>query len=1839
MTLPFAEQFRYWRRQLEGVSIPELPIDQSPPTSVTPNIPYEFELPQDVTTRMADLSDLWGVSLLELTVAAFQIVLARYTGQDDIVVITPAPGQSHPVVLRSRVTDSTSFLEFVGEVRATVGAAFAHSDIPFELLVEELGLQSELARVAVVCEHRAGPLAADVTVRLVERGNELLGAVEYRPEKFQGATVERMAAQLVRVLNVVTADSSIAVGKIDILTDAERRQTLVEWNDSEHVVPSATVSDLFQAQVARTPGSVAVVFEDAELSYEELNARANRLARMLIECGAGPERYVALALPRSMNLIVALLAVLKAGAGYLPVDLSYPTERIGFILADADPMLVITTTKLAVYLPASELPRVMLDEIDTNGRLATYWDGNVEDDERDHVLSISNSAYVIYTSGSTGRPKGVIVSLEGLGNFLAAMQERFFLGPGDRLLAVTTVGFDIANLEIFLPLLSGAAVVLAGRDVAADPFALCRMVASSGVSVMQATPSLWRAVVAEGATELRGVRVLVGGEALPADLATSLTKCAASVTNLYGPTETTIWSTVAAVDERAARYPSIGRPIANTQVYVLDAGLRPVPVGAVGELYIAGAGLARGYWKRAGLTAQRFAACPFGESGARMYRTGDLVRWTTDGQLEYMGRTDHQVKIRGFRIELGEIETALLRHGNVSEAVAITLRENSGHQRLVAYVVPAVDNVVDFIELRGFLRQILPDYMVPSAFVTLDKFPLTPNGKIDRRALPFPDWNAIPRADFIPPRTDVENTLAQIWSEVLGVAEIGVEDNFFELGGDSLLSFRALSRIRATFDVELSARAVFDAPTVSRLAGLLPAGSHAGHAERIAPVPRDRMLPLSPAQQPLWLVNELTSGGTEYNTGIGLRLSGALDLNALRAALDALVSRHESLRTTFQTVDGHGVQMVAACGEIPLRIVDLSAMDSCELDTALNQALVEELSHPFILQRGPLTRALLVCIAPDDHVLLVNQHHIVTDGWSAGVLVDELVKLYAAAAHGVPVELPELPIQYPDFAVWQRERLSGGALEPYLDYWKRTLAGIEPLELPIDRPRPHLRTTAGAVYRRDLPADLAQALTRVGHTHGATLFMTLTAAVEVLLSRYSGQQDIAIATVTSGRSREELENLVGFFVNAVILRCKVNGARTFSEFMEEVRETVLEAFAHDEVPFDLLVKEVQPERDPSRHPLVQVMVVQQNAMRPRKIDGLRITEHYLPRPSVRLDLVVEFVPQGDSLNVAIEYNTDLFDASTIKQMAGHLELLLTGIAENPGRLVGELPWMSKAEQRRLLVEWNKTALDVPAVTFPEVFQAQVTRSPGEIALVCGNSVLSFAELNARANRLARYLVALGVGSERVVALALPRSVEMVVALLAVLKAGGVYLPVDPVLPAERVGFVFEDAAPVLVVTAGSGGNVAGVVPEGTASLMLDDPQLHGVLGRYSDSDLANDERLGPLHPGSAAYVIYTSGSTGRPKGVIVEHRSLVNLLFHHRHGFIAAAGGGRLRVGLSAAFSFDTSLEGPLLMADGHELHLINEVVRLDPDALVDYVAEHRVDFLDLTPSYARQLLPAGLLHDKRHRPKVLMLGGEALSEPLWRELAGARDTISYNFYGPTECTIDALSCRVVEGMRPAVGRPLRNLAAYVLDAGLNAVPVGVPGELYLSGAQLARGYMNRPGLTADRFLACPFGKPGERMYRTGDRVRWTAEGGIEFLGRADEQVKIRGFRIEPGEVEAALLRHPKVAEAAVIARDDGGHHRLVAYMVPTGAGGLSAVDNAELRSWLKRTLPDYMVPSAFMVLNQLPLNSSGKVNRRGLPVPEFAAVVGYVAPRSEAERVLVGVWAEVLGVDRVGVE
>jgi len=1577
--------------------------------------------------------------------------------------------------------------------------------------------------------------------------------------------------------------------------------------------PGTPLGDLFAAWTARTPDAPAVTDGRRTWTYRELDGLANRLAHDLIRRGVGPERTVAVVLPRSAELVVAELAVAKAGGAFLPVDPAYPAERRALMLSDARPAVVLDD-------PAQTRP-------------PTGPDHAPRDSDRLAPLCAEHPAYVIYTSGSTGTPKGVAVTHTGLASFAAAAAVRYDVAPGARVLQFSSPSFDASVLELCISLLAGATLVVPpdgpwlGEELAA-------VLAEHRITHALIPPAALATVPAPDAGGLPDLRTLiVGAEACPAEL---VDRWAAGrrLINSYGPTEATVvasWTGPLAV---GGGTPSIGGPLPHTEVHVLDAAMRPVPAGTGGELYIGGAGVARGYLDRPGLTAARFVASPYGPSGSRLYRTGDLARWNSEGELEFLGRADRQVKVRGFRIEPGEIEAALARHPRVGEAVVIVREDEPGRQRLVAYVT-AVDphRSPQPAELRAAVSRSLPAHMVPSAVVVLDAFPLTAQHKIDRRALPAPDTARAPEAGHAAPRTPAERTLAGIWSDVLSVHPVGTGDDFFELGGDSVLAVRVLSRIREELGDRLSVRDLFTARTIAGLVPLLGDPDTADTAPPVTPARRDRPLPLSGAQQRLWFLDDLTAGGTEYNTGVGVRLGGPLDGAALRRALDRLAARHDSLRTTFTTVDGRGVQRVDATATLPLRTVDLGDLPADRRAAEAERLLVEELERPYDLREGPLTRALLIRLAADDHLLLLAQHHIVTDGWSVGVLVRELAALYASEADGSPDGLAKPVLQYPDFAVWERAHPTPARHADDLAYWKRHLAGTPQLDLPTDRPRPPVRTTSGAAHRHDLPAGLAERLAALARSQGTTVFTLFAGAAAVLFSRYSGQRDIAFGTVTNGRGHRELEEVTGFFVNTLVLRSDVDPAATVDRFLDTMRSTLLDAFGHDSVPFDRVVEELAPRRDPSRTPLVQVLVVQQTAMvHPQEAGGVRIEEHPLPRPAARFDLVLEFLPRGDgSFGLTVEYNTDLFDARTVARMSRQLHLLLEGMADGPQRTVAELPLLTDDERRTMLDAWNAPQQDGPDTTLPELLEAQTVRTPGHTAVVCGDTRLTYDEVNRRANRLARLLTRRGVGPETLVALALPRSADLLPVLWAVLKAGAGYLPVDPGYPAERIRFMLGDAEPALVLTTR---DTAGCLPEAAERLVLDDPLTVAEAAGLADDDLTDADRARPLDPGHPAYVIYTSGSTGRPKGVVVTHRSVADLAAWAEAQF----GPERLtHVVASTSLNFDVSvfeLLCPLLSGGSIE-------VVADLPALADRpgAAPRQAGLLSGVPSVVSRLLTrdAGTV-----TADTVVLAGEALPAQTVREIRETMPSSQVaNIYGPTEATVYATAWFAGDAapeQAPPIGRPVARTRCYVLDGMLRPQPPGVTGELYLGGGGLARGYLKRPGLTATRFVADPFAGPGSRMYRTGDLVRWTTDGELEYLGRADQQVKVRGFRIELGEVEEALLRCAGVAQAAAATRESGGHKRLIGYVVP--APGAELVPSA-IRRLLGRSVPDYMVPASVVVLDAMPLNPNGKLDRARLPAPDWttAGTTDYVAPRTATERALAAVWADVLRVERVGVD
>ncbi|MEU8680177.1 amino acid adenylation domain-containing protein [Streptomyces sp. NPDC048611] len=1611
---------------------------------------------------------------------------------------------------------------------------------------------------------------------------------------------------------------------------------------------------MFEAQVGRSPDAPAVIWDAGSgvgsLSYGELEARANRLARLLVGRGVGPECVVAVVMERSPELVVALLGVLKAGGAYLPVDPEYPAERIALMLEDARPAVVLTVGGLVGTLPECGIECVVVDGAGVRGELAGLSDGALSDGERLGPLGALSGAYVIYTSGSTGRPKGVVVPHGGVVNRLLWAQGVYRLGGADRVLHKTSVGFDVSVWELFWPLLVGAGVVLARPGGQRDPVYLGEVVRGCGVTTVHFVPSMLEVFLgAGGVGDCGGLRrVLCSGEALPEHVQERFFSVLPGVGlhNLYGPTEASVDVTFAEC-VAGSGVPPIGRPIANTRVFVLDAGLGPVPPGVVGELYVSGAGLARGYVGRAGLTAERFVACPFGAVGERMYRTGDLAKWTGDGQLVYCGRADEQVKIRGFRVEPGEIESVLREHDAVAQAVVVAREDAEGGKLLVGYVIPAEGATADPVALRSYVARVLPEFMVPAAVVAINEVPLTANGKLDRRALPAPDFSAVVSGRA--PRTPREELLCGLFAEVLGLEQVGAEDDFFALGGHSLLATRLASRVRAVLGQELPVRVVFEVPTVAGVADWLER-SQGLVRPALVPVVRPERVPLSFAQRRLWFLHKLEGPSATYNMPLALRLTGELDVAALEAAIGDVVGRHEALRTVFPEVDGQPYQdvleMSRAWTGLPVVDIDTSALPGALRDAAC---------HEFDLLDGPPLAVRLFSLSASDHVLLLLLHHIAGDGWSMGQLTRDVVSAYTARREGRQPAWMPLPVQYADYTLWQQELL-GDHDEPQslaggqMKYWRETLSDLpEEIQLPVDRQRPAAASYRGGQVQFELTADLHQSLLRLANREGATLFMVLQAAISTLLSKMGAGEDIVLGAPIAGRTDAALDDLVGFFVNTLVLRTDTSGDPSFGALLQRVRETVLDAYTHQDVPFEHLVDALAPARSLARQPLFQVMLSLQNAEKSGfDLPGLSMDVEQVDVGIAKFDLLFALSERPDENGMSagmvstIEYAADLFDEATVEAMAERLVRVLEQVVAAPEVRLGALDVLLPGERAELVAGWNDTGVPVSGESLPGLFEAQVRRSPDAPAVIsdagAGVGSLSYGELEARANRLARLLVGRGVGPESVVAVVMERSPELVVALLAVLKAGGVYLPVDPEYPAERIAFLLEDARPAVALT------VSGLVdtlPEcGIESVAVDSETVRRELAGLATTALSNHERTAPLAKAHPAYVIYTSGTTGEPKGIAMPSGALANLLAWH---CAALPGGKEQRTCQFTAISFDVSVQEMLsALLSGRTLCVPEDDVRRDAGALTQWLARLEVNEL-FAPSFVVEALCAAAAEAGLTLPALTEIAqaGEALrlTEPVRRFFAEGSRRL-HNHYGPAEThVVTAYQLpRTVEEWPSAapIGRPIDNSRVFVLDAGLKPVPAGVVGELYVAGAGLARGYVGRAGLTAERFVACPFGSAGERMYRTGDLAKWTPDGQLEYHGRADEQVKIRGFRIEPGEVHTVLAEHPDVAQAVVVAREDQpGEKRLVAYAVPVGTDW----DPMSVRTWLTGRLPEFMVPAAVVAIDAVPLTANGKLDRRALPAPDFSAVVSGRAPRTPREELLCGLFAEVLGLEQVGAE
>ncbi|MGI5163171.1 amino acid adenylation domain-containing protein [Spirillospora sp. CA-253888] len=1835
-----SRQVAYWRDALAGVPRElVLPADRPRP-AVAAHRGHEvpLDVPADLHARLLELARAEGVTVFMVLHAALAVLLSRSGAGDDVPIGSAVAGRAdealddlvgcfvNTLVIRSDLSGDPSFAELLGRVREATLGAFVNADVPFERLVEELAPARSMARhplfqvvltmqngldalpdlpgltVAPVPGARPGA-KFDLDVMVTEnldaagRAAGLTGSVTASADLFDPATADALTGRLLRVLRVVAGDPGVRVSEVDVLGAAERALVLDEWNGTAPAAPAPSVPELFWAQAARTPDAVAVVAEGVPMTYRDLRARADRLAHRLTGSGIGPDAVVGLCLPRGPEMIIAILGVWRAGAAYLPIDPRQPVGRTAFMLDDSRVALLVAPDEIVDDLPAVRVRILPADELsappppDSGGPPVPSTEV-----ERDRL------AYVIYTSGSTGRPKGVGVTHGALARYVASVPTRLGMGAeGARYALLQAPVTDLGNTVLFCSLATGGELHVLDADTALDPAAVAAYLAERGIDHIKAVPSHLAALTAHAgpANVLPARSLVLGGEpAAPAWVGDLLAAAGdRAVFNHYGPTETTIGVTTGPLTARdAARgVLPIGTPVDGARAYVLDRALRPVPPGVRGELYIAGDGLARGYVNAPGTTGERFVACPFGPgAGARMYRTGDLARWTVDGRLVFEGRADDQVKVRGFRIEPGEIQAALAAHPAVAQA-AVIVRDGA----LVAYVTGGTG--IDIEAVRAFAGTRLPEHMVPAAVVALDALPLTANGKLDRGALPGPEFGGGTRTGR-PPATPQEEILCGLFADVLGHQTVGVDDGFFDLGGHSLLATRLVSRIRTVLGVELNVRALFETPTVAGLSAGLPAAGRA----RTALTRRERPDPLPPSfsQRRLWFLDRLEGPSAAYNIPIVTRLSGDLDREALAEAARDVLVRHEVLRTVFAVVDGEPCQ----------RILDPDVSDwHLEVSSPsgdVPEAVAEAAGYAFDLASEPPIRMLLLETGPREHLLVVVVHHIAGDGWSWGPFGRDLSEAYAARASGEAPGWEALPVQYVDYTLWQRELL-GDADDPaslvsrQVEYWREVLDGLpEELSLPADRPRPAVAGHRGHSVPIEVPAEVHARLVEVARAEGVTIFMALQAVLAVLLSRLGAGTDIPIGSAVAGRTDDALDDLVGCFVNTLVVRTDLSGDPTFADVLARVRETSLNALAHQDVPFERLVEELAPARSLARHPLFQVMLNLQNtAQAGLDLGEIRAEQVTGMRPAARFDLelILSETPDGQGLHGGLIGSADVFDAGTVAGFAERWLRVLGELVADPGARVGSVEVLSGAERSRVLSGWNDTVADMPEVSLPDLFEAQTRKTPNATALVFEDVELTYAELNDRADRVAEYMAASGVHSGSVVAVVLDRGVELVVALLGVLKAGGAYLPIDPDYPAERVAMLLEDAAPALV---------------------LDDP---GVVAGLAGGAGGAERRI---HVDGAAYVIYTSGSTGRPKGVVVSHRSVVNRLLWMcgRYGF-----GPGVRVLHKTPVVFDVSvweLFAPLV--SGAALVVARPGGHRDPVYIAGLVRERRVNVAHFVPS----MLDAFLAEpDVAGLPSLrqVVCSGEALpAESVQRFFALFPGVELHNLYGPTEAAVDvtAWPCHPEHSGVVPIGRPVANTRAYVLDDGLALVPPGVTGELYLVGVQLAQGYAARPGLTAERFVACPYA-PAERMYRTGDLARWTSDGDLVFAGRVDDQVKIRGFRIEPGEIQAALAVHPDVAQAVVIVRDGA----LVAYV--TGQ-----VEPQELRRFAATRLPEYMVPASVVVLEELPLTANGKLDRGALPGPEFGGGTRTGRPpATPQEEILCGIFAELLGCESVGVD
>ncbi len=1855
-------QEEFWLDALSGeIPVLGMPTDYSRPLLQSfegDRVRVVFD--RQFREKLSRLAAENGVTLYMLLLAAFNVLLSKYTGQEDILVGTPSAGRGHndlenvignfvnTVVMRNRADSSKTFREFLEAVRDNSIKAFANQDYQFENLVEKLNISRDISRNPLFdvmfamqnmhfedmsiegikvtkLEYDSKTSKFDITMTFFDEEDGMELHLDYCTGLFKKETIERFEKHFENILMRVVDNINIRLSDIDMLSGEEKDQLKNVFNNTLAEYPKdKTIQMLFEEQVEKSPENTAVIFEGDRLTYRELNIKCNQLARLLRENGVGRDSIVGIVAERSFEMIIGIMGILKAGGAYLPISPDYPRERVKYILENSGSTLLLQSTTGRVQLPESDkaIDGKTIKVIDITDKTIYNGDGS----DLEHINTSRDLAYVIYTSGSTGKPKGVMIEHYSVINRLNWMQKQYPVSSGDVILQKTTYTFDVSVWELFWWSFQGGAVYMLTPGGEKDPGMIAEAVRENGITTMHFVPSMLNAFLEfielqKNISGLKSLRqVFASGEALTLQQVERFNRLlnaplGTTLHNLYGPTEATVDVSYfdCSTGEILNTIP-IGKPIDNIRLYILDKNNLLQPVGVAGELHIAGDGLARGYINRPELTAERFVPDPF-ISGERMYKTGDLARWLPDGNIEYLGRSDHQVKVRGFRIELQEIEKCILECNGVSNSLCVVKEDGYGNRYLAAYYI--AENEIPISEMRSHLFRYLPDYMVPQCYTFLKEFPMTPNGKIDRKALPECNTDTGVKSNYQAPGNVIEERLVKIWNEVLHVNNTGVKDNFFLAGGHSLSAVSLALKLQKEFGTEITVKDIFRNPTVEALAVLAGKSERADYSQ-IPAAPEMEYYPVSSAQKRTFLVNLLEDTGTGYNMPEALLLEGQPDREAIEKAFGTIVARHEALRTSFELMSEEIIQRVHKDIKFTLEYME---SDSRQKDMGDTDALVNELMsdfiRPFDLGLAPLFRVRLVKVAEDKYVLLRDMHHIVSDGISEEILKEEFIKLY----NGKP--LPDLKAQYKDFALWQKNIQQSENVKRQEKYWLEAFSGEIPvLKMPTDFIRPPKQSFEGDRFWFEPENRLVQALRRTAAENGVTLYMFLLAAFNVLLSRYTGQEDILVGSPVAGREHTDMENIIGAFINTIVMRNYPSGNKTFGEFLGEVRENSLKAYENQDCQFESLVDKLNLARDMSRSPLFDIMFTMQNMHSEKfEIDGLKVTELKTERKVSKFDITLNAAEKGDRLEFYLEYCTEIYSRTTIERLAGHFVNLLKQAAGNVDIKLSNMEMLSSEEKEQIICGFNRTSADYDSdKTIHQLFEEQVDKHPEKAALVFGDKKMTYRELDKESNKLARILRKKGVKADSIVGLVLHRSFDLLVGIMGVLKAGGAYLPIDPEYPSERIRYMLDHSGAGILLMQNSmdkSGRGIAVIDPGDESLScIDGSRVENI-----------------TVPENLAYVIYTSGSTGKPKGVMIEHRNVVNLI----KGITDKIDFSEDKTVLClTTVSFDIFvLETLLPLAKGNTIVIANEEQQLNPGALCDLIKSNGVDLLQITPSRLQMLLQYVKSIEYLKNIKELIVGGEAFPEMLLESLRELKNTRIYNVYGPTETTVwstikDVTGCREIN-----IGRPIANTTAYILDTYNRIQPTGVAGELHLAGDGLSRGYLNMPEMTSERFVRNPFNSG--LMYKTGDLARFLPNGEIEFIGRMDSQVKVRGYRIELSEIEKCMLELGCIKNCLCVVKEDTDKNKYLALYYISDA----EIPVPEIRTHLSRYLPDYMVPQNYTFLEKFPMTPNGKIDRKELPEPgriQQKPESEYTAAMTDTEKAVAAVWREILKLDSISV-